>query len=261
MSRRLRILATIILLLFAVVIAQAANIQFFRSASLNANPNNPNNTDPSINYPRGEIIAANGSVLAYSVKQSDPLDPYRRVYPDGSLMSGVVGFSSPYYGELGARGRVQQLPRGACAAAPELRATALADERRGLGDPDDRPGTPTGRSNGDEGDRRRRGGARPQDRRRARDVLEPELQPRPVDVAYPRRRHRRLGPRSQARQQRLPAARVRRDRADVPARFDLQDHHDRRRRRVQAGRPDQGFRQQPRQRCLHHAAGHGQDAL
>jgi peptidoglycan glycosyltransferase len=99
MSRRLRILATIILLLFAVVIAQAANVQFFRSSSLNANPNNPRNTNPSANYPRGEIIAANGSVLAYSVKQSDPLDPYRRVYPDGSLMSGIVGFSSPYYGE------------------------------------------------------------------------------------------------------------------------------------------------------------------
>jgi peptidoglycan glycosyltransferase len=98
-SRRLRILATIILLLFAVVVAQAANIQFFKAPALDASPNNPRNTNPSVQFPRGDIYAANGSVLAYSVKQDNPYYPYRRVYPDGSLMSGIVGFSSPYYGE------------------------------------------------------------------------------------------------------------------------------------------------------------------
>jgi peptidoglycan glycosyltransferase len=94
-------LATIILLLFAVVIAQSANIQFFKAPSLNVSPNNPANSNPSGNFPRGEIIAANGTVLAYSVKQNDPNNPYRRVYPLGSLTSGIVGFSSPYYGEWG----------------------------------------------------------------------------------------------------------------------------------------------------------------
>jgi peptidoglycan glycosyltransferase len=98
MSRRLRILATIILVLFAVIVAQSANIQFFRSKSLDANPNNPSNTNPSAQFPRGEILAANGDVLAYSVKQNVPSFPYRRVYPDGSLTSGVVGYVSRYYG-------------------------------------------------------------------------------------------------------------------------------------------------------------------
>jgi peptidoglycan glycosyltransferase len=98
MSRRLRILATIILVLFAVIVAQSANIQFFRSKSLDANPNNPSNTNPSAQYPRGEIFADNGDVLAYSVKQNDPSFPYRRIYPDGSLTSGVVGYVSQYYG-------------------------------------------------------------------------------------------------------------------------------------------------------------------
>lgn len=101
MSRRLRILATILLVLFGVIVAQAANIQFFRAPALIASPNNPRNTNPSGNFPRGEILAADGSVLAYSAKQNSPYYPYRRVYPDGSLMSGVVGFSSPYYGEWG----------------------------------------------------------------------------------------------------------------------------------------------------------------
>ena len=101
MSRRLRILATIILLLFAVIVAQSANIQFFRAPALNASPNNPRNQNPSAQFPRGEILAANGAVLAYSVKQNNPYYPYRRIYPDGSLTSGVVGFSSPYYGLWG----------------------------------------------------------------------------------------------------------------------------------------------------------------
>ena len=98
MSRRISILATIILLLFAVVVSQAANIQFFRAPALNASANNPRNLNTSGTFPRGEIIAADGTVLAESVKENVPLIPYRRVYPDGSLTSGVVGFSSHWYG-------------------------------------------------------------------------------------------------------------------------------------------------------------------
>jgi penicillin-binding protein A len=107
-SRRLRILATIILVLFAVIVAQSANIQFFRSKSLDANPNNPSNTNPSAQYPRGEIFAANGDVLAYSVKQNVPNFPYRRVYPDGSLTSGVVGYVSQFYGVDGVEQQYNQ---------------------------------------------------------------------------------------------------------------------------------------------------------
>src|SRR3984957_14797377 len=98
MSRRLRILATIILVLFAVVVAQSANIQFFRAKSLNASVENPRNLNPSGKFPRGNIYAANGAVLAYSQKQNNPDFPYRRVYPMGSLTSGVVGYASAWYG-------------------------------------------------------------------------------------------------------------------------------------------------------------------
>ena len=68
---------------------------------LNASASNPNNLNPSNNYPRGEILAADGTVLAYSVKAGTTHYPYRRVYPEGSLTSGVVGFFSPYYGVWG----------------------------------------------------------------------------------------------------------------------------------------------------------------
>jgi peptidoglycan glycosyltransferase len=114
-SRRLRILATILLLLFAVIVAQSANIQFFRAPSLNASSNNPRNVNPSGNFPRGEILAANGTVLAFSAKQNNPYFPYRRVYPEGSLMSGVVGVSSPYYGVSG----IEEEYNGFLAAHPQ----------------------------------------------------------------------------------------------------------------------------------------------
>jgi len=114
-SRRLRILATIILLLFVVIVAQSANIQFFRAPALIASPDNPRNLNPSGQFARGEILAANGAVLAYSAKQSSPYFPYRRVYPDGSLTSGVVGYSSPFYGVYG----IEEEYNGLLAAHPQ----------------------------------------------------------------------------------------------------------------------------------------------
>jgi len=100
-SRRLGVLATIILLLFAVVAVQAANIQFFKAPALDASSTNPRNNNSSSMYPRGQINAADGSALAFSTKQNSATYPYRRVYPYGSLFSGILGFSSPWYGVWG----------------------------------------------------------------------------------------------------------------------------------------------------------------
>lgn len=98
MSRRLAILASVILLLFALVAAQAASIQFFRAPALNASSINPRVTSSSLTSPRGEIVAADGTVLAKSVAMTSGYYPYLRVYPLGTLTSGVVGFSGPSYG-------------------------------------------------------------------------------------------------------------------------------------------------------------------
>ncbi|HUX04274.1 MAG TPA: penicillin-binding transpeptidase domain-containing protein [Acidimicrobiales bacterium] len=100
MSRRLGILATAILLLFAVVAAQAINVQFFRAPSLNASPQNPRVNQATTQYPRGEIIAADGTILAQS-RPSKGYYQWRRIYPLGSLTSGVIGFASPSYGTWG----------------------------------------------------------------------------------------------------------------------------------------------------------------
>jgi peptidoglycan glycosyltransferase len=97
-SRRLSILAAVILLLFVVVAAQSVNLQFFRAKALDASTLNPRVSQASNNAPRGEIVAADGSILAESVPTGKGRDVYRRVYPFGALTAGLVGFSSPIYG-------------------------------------------------------------------------------------------------------------------------------------------------------------------
>ena len=98
MSRRLRVLAVGIFVLFAAIAVQAMNVQFFRASALDQSSLNPRNSTATALYPRGEILAADGSVLAQSVPTTSGYSPWRRVYPLGSLTSGVVGFSSPSYG-------------------------------------------------------------------------------------------------------------------------------------------------------------------
>ncbi len=97
MSRRLSILATVILVSFLVVVAQAAWIQGFHAAALDRSTLNPRNNVSTDQYARGDIVAADGTVLAHSVATSSAASPWRRVYPLGSLTSGVVGFNSPIY--------------------------------------------------------------------------------------------------------------------------------------------------------------------
>lgn len=96
MGRRLSVLAAAILVLFAVVVGQSANLQFFRAKSLDASPINPRNNAVTANEARGEIVAADGTILAESVPGSG--GTYRRIYPLGALTSGLVGFVSPTYG-------------------------------------------------------------------------------------------------------------------------------------------------------------------
>ncbi len=98
MSRRVGILALVILLLFAAVAVQSLNLQFFRANALDKSPLNPRVSNSSTYALRGEIIAADGTILSRSVPVVAGQSFYKRVYPLGALTAGVVGFSSPTYG-------------------------------------------------------------------------------------------------------------------------------------------------------------------
>jgi peptidoglycan glycosyltransferase len=97
----MHVLASVILVLFTVVAAQAAWIQYFHASALDASDINPRNNVSNTKYQRGEILASDGTVLAESVPTSSAANPWRRVYPQGQLFSGVVGFSSSVYTQWG----------------------------------------------------------------------------------------------------------------------------------------------------------------
>ena len=101
MTRRLGILGFVISALFALLIAQSAYVQFFHADTLNNSSFNPRVSRASSMNPRGDILAADGTVLAVSRPNNSGAYPWRRSYPLGSLTSGVVGFSSPVYGTWG----------------------------------------------------------------------------------------------------------------------------------------------------------------
>lgn len=101
MRGRITGLAVILLALFALVIADAAFWQVRRANALDQNALNPRVNLAGRLYPRGEILAANQTVLAKSIPTGNPNYPWRRAYPLGSLFSAAVGFASTDYGTWG----------------------------------------------------------------------------------------------------------------------------------------------------------------
>lgn len=89
------------LLCFALIMIQLVNIQFRRAPALASSPLNPASTAKHFNNFRGSIYASNGALLAYSVKAKSGPYEYQRVYPYGSLYSGIVGYDSIFYGTSG----------------------------------------------------------------------------------------------------------------------------------------------------------------
>ena len=73
MDRRVTWVGTVLLLCFVLLFVQMNNLQVRQAAALNANPLNSHITSvPSTFFePRGEIISADGDVLAYSIPTHD----------------------------------------------------------------------------------------------------------------------------------------------------------------------------------------------
>lgn len=106
MGRRIRWVGLVMVVCFGLVIVQLVNIQFVKAHQLASSPNNPRVAVLKYNNPRGTIYAADGTVLAKSIRATrGPYDyPYHyiRQYPDGPLYAGIVGYDSPlYYGTAG----------------------------------------------------------------------------------------------------------------------------------------------------------------
>jgi peptidoglycan glycosyltransferase len=104
MGRRIRWLGVVLIVCFGLVIVQLTNIQFRKASALAKSPDNPVNRAPNFNDNRGQIFAANGELLADSVRvaaKNANTYQFQRQYPTGSLFSQIVGTYSPYYHDTG----------------------------------------------------------------------------------------------------------------------------------------------------------------
>ncbi len=106
MGRRIRWMGVVMILCFALVLVQLVNLQFRRANELATAAANPRNKLADLNNQRGTIVAADGTVLAYSQKVlgAGPTDyKYQRVYPPATaqLFSDIVGYDSIDYGTWG----------------------------------------------------------------------------------------------------------------------------------------------------------------
>jgi len=100
MSRRIRWLGVVMVVCFAVVLVQLVNVQFRKAQALRTSASNPRNAVKKFDNPRGDILAANGQVLAQSILAPKGSGPYKymRSYPTGQLFSQIVGIDDSYYG-------------------------------------------------------------------------------------------------------------------------------------------------------------------
>jgi penicillin-binding protein A len=90
--------AVIVLLL--LLVAQLTYLQVVDAKKLKEDPRNSRTYLSDFNRPRGEIISADGNVLAKSVKSNDEYE-YQRVYPYGELFAQTVGYQSVVVGTTG----------------------------------------------------------------------------------------------------------------------------------------------------------------
>lgn len=103
MARRIKFLGIAMSLCFVVLFIQLNNVQVVRASALARSPYNPAVINARIGEMRGDIISANGVVLAKSVSATSGPYKYQRVYPaaNASLFSQIVGYDSPVYGATG----------------------------------------------------------------------------------------------------------------------------------------------------------------
>ncbi len=101
MNRQIRLVGVGIVVLFLLLFLQLNYLQVVRANSLNHHPLNARLALARFNTKRGDIVSADGKVLAHSQVTSDQFK-YLRTYPEGDLFAQVTGYFSFTYGEDGA---------------------------------------------------------------------------------------------------------------------------------------------------------------
>jgi peptidoglycan glycosyltransferase len=91
-----------LILLLLVLVGQLTYLQIVDANNLNNNPHNVRTLLQNANRPRGDILTADGTVVAHSVAVNDGTEfKYLREYPTAGLFSQVVGYQSFIFGSTG----------------------------------------------------------------------------------------------------------------------------------------------------------------
>ena len=93
MNRPIVRLYGLVAVLFALLVAFTSRWTIFEASSLRENPLNARSLLQQERIQRGPIVAADGTVLAHSVRGAEGL--YERFYPSGEQFAAPIGFSYP----------------------------------------------------------------------------------------------------------------------------------------------------------------------
>ncbi len=96
MNRAVKRLSLVALVMFVVLLININYLQGFDTTKLAALSGNTRAIAAQNQYQRGEIVTADGVVIAESKPASDPTYKYQRYYPDGPLYSAVTGYDTVY---------------------------------------------------------------------------------------------------------------------------------------------------------------------
>ena len=99
MNAPIRRVSVVIMVMFLALMVNASYSYVFRSASLNADPNNRRVRDAEFGTDRGDILVGNTPIVT-SVPVADRFG-FQRTYAQGTLYAGVTGYYSFLYGGSG----------------------------------------------------------------------------------------------------------------------------------------------------------------
>ncbi len=100
MSRQIKILGAVIMVAYVALFAKLNQIQVFQASAYNDRPENTRAQLRDFNRPRGDIVTADGVILANSeVRRADLR--YQRVYPEGDLYAHITGYYAFLLGSTG----------------------------------------------------------------------------------------------------------------------------------------------------------------
>jgi len=123
MERRIRWVGVVMVLCFFALFVQLNNIQINKAHALSTSPNNPRVIQVSRNDPRGDILSADGIVLASSVPATSGYYKYQRVYNPltASLFSQIVGYDTIFGTRTGVEAEYNQFLQSHTRPAKTLR--------------------------------------------------------------------------------------------------------------------------------------------